>query len=517
MELRNIREVIEDYDRAKFESMSSEYGVSLEDYTDIETYFDSTDSYAPLSNDHGQVACSEYIEFVSSTVFCPDGSWMGYQKDKASAQDLIDIKKLLMIANNHIRSSNFYTEITKLVKHGVFYNKGLIDTSWQNGLTFKSIKGNEIVCSKHTEPGCMRAYATKWLSKEEVILGFQSPYLDSTYSVEKMKANQLAERVQVVIGIVPANEIFFNKPNKRYSHKKVYILLDGAEQVEIMRDEPKENYLFKSFPVMSYSPHLSKPLAYSALASAVKLDMYEDLITRQARKILNPTTGMPESIIRNGSYDMDEGGIIPILQPHNLPVPIESKQQINVSFEDIRRLEAKIDRIFKIPLIERVGLTNLSQFEAAGNILAAFKAISPSAADLITRVPSVLLKRVDTLLSKHDREYRYLSKKLKGSLDMGGLQLNIKKMEKAVALGRIAQGLAPYLQAYPESKVVINGDHAVSGLVDSWNQQDILSTEEEVRTEREQIQQTEEQMMGTEQDLAQAQIQKLQNEGGQNV
>lgn len=507
MELVDPKIVLDDYSKV----LSSSDNIVEHYSNDIKAYFGGMTERVPLSNNHGHVACSEYVEFVSSMIFCPDGSWLGYEtpsEDNDAAKKKQEMLQKVVTALSH---SNFYSQMTKLITSGVLRNKGLIDIQWDKGLQFNSLEGEDIICSTHSEPSCQRAYAGVWMTKEEVVLSFDY----DEYDIKK--ADQMNEMVKVITCIIPTSKMFFTKENRTYSHKKVYLLQDGGKLVELKKPGKKKDFLFKTFPIMSYSPHMEQPLAYLALVSAVKLEMYEDLMGEQARKTLNPPMYVPQEILTNGPFDLGEKGIVPAPTGTGIiPTPIETKLQMQLTMQDIQRHEAKIDRVFKIPLIERLKVTNVTQFEYAGNLLAAFKAISPAAADLLIRIPSILLSRVHSLLKQHDKEYGILAGEIGGELDMGGLSMNLKKLETATSLGRIAQGIAPYLQAYPEDKGSISGGRAIQSFVEAWGQSHILSSEEEQQAEMETIEQQQDTQQQEQSALNAAQTQNLLQQGAQN-
>ena len=186
---------------------------------------------------------------------------------------------------------------------------------------------------------------------------------------------------------------------------------------------------------------------------------------------------------------------------------------MNITYEDVRRHEAKIDRIFSIELINRMKVTNVSQYEAAGNALAAITAIVPAATDLVTGAVHILLKRVHMLLRSKNKAYKALDNELKGNLITEGLTVRMNKLKQAHNLGRVAQGIAPFLQAFPEDKMTISGKRALAQLVSSWDQESVLSTEQEIKVQQEKNEQAQQAKQGQEADLNAAQVNKLQGRG----
>ena len=137
----------------KLKNISEDYNhvlkkdITNHDTFDISTYFDTDSSYfVPLACNHGQIASGEYINFVSSLIFCPDGSWVDYKVSKKTSENLQKRAELIHIAKTEFEQSNFYKVITKLISSGVYYEKGLMDVGWNKGLDFQDFSGKKYTC-----------------------------------------------------------------------------------------------------------------------------------------------------------------------------------------------------------------------------------------------------------------------------------------------------------------------------------------------------------------------------------
>ena len=346
------------------------------------------------------------------------------------------------------------------------------------------------------------------MTLEEILTNYEGVEVEE---IDALTPEKLQDSYQVLTAIVPTISSFFEKVDSRFTHKKVHILKDYQQEFTLIKKVgvPEANY--KSFPLMAYNPGIS--LARLALASAVKANIYESQIGEAGELHNKPPIGVDERIIKNGRFDAGPSGIIPVPRGAQMPQAIQTLGNMNITYEDVRRHEAKIDRVFSIELINRMKVTNVSQYEAAGNALAAIKAIVPAATDLVSGAVHVLLKRVHMLLRSKNKEYRVLDNELKGSLITEGLTVQVNKLKRAHNLGRIAQGIAPFLQAFPEEKITVNGKKAIAGLISAWDEEGILSTEKEIQVQQEQNQKAQEAKQGQEADLNAAQVNKLQGQG----
>lgn len=471
----------------------------------IRYYFDDCVDAEYLANNHGAVAASEYVEFVSSQLFSPDGAWIGFKTESKDQDSRVKIHSLLSYLSEKLAESNLYNELTRLIKEGVLYNKGLIQTSYNKGLQFQTMRDKNLVVSMSSEENNKRAYAEKWVPVIDLISSYDGKALDK-YKDEK-KAMDLSTHVELLTCIVPLNDWLFDKTDKTYRYKKIYLLNDSEGYSELTRkNEKPQDSLYKTFPIMTYLPHYSESLADKARPMAVRLNEYEQLIGQLARRILKPAMMIDRETFLNNTYDLGEAGLVPIDSHNRAPAPIESSQRSTLTGNEILRLEAKIDRIFKIPLIERVKISNLSQFEAAVNEYNALRAIMPCASDLITRIPLALLRRVHSLLMQNDKTYKKMASAIEGELTMVGLTGRMEKLKKAMGVGRLYQGATPAIQTDPSAAMTIKAEQVITLLADSWDVTEVLATEEEVEQEREALQEEQQRKQQQEASLVNADV-----------
>ena len=99
MKLSDIKMIHDDYKRVRQQVDSDKSDVDH----DVANYFDPKQQYLnPLANNHGQLALSEYVEFVYGELFCSE--WVAAQGNPESEKSL---KKLEAEMKKHITMSNF--------------------------------------------------------------------------------------------------------------------------------------------------------------------------------------------------------------------------------------------------------------------------------------------------------------------------------------------------------------------------------------------------------------------------
>ena len=460
---------------------------------DIETYFEESDNeYSPvLANNHGVMAANEYIEFITGETFSSDGSWIGFIPTENKPETAKNIQKLLKYSAQKFAESNFYGEIARLIKEGVLYNQGLMSTDWSNNISFKTVTNSNLCISKDADEQNKRAYTKSWVSGLDLLTNYESDHqIFSTIERESQQPESmtLTTMFKLIEGIIPVNKYFFDKPKSKFKFIKVYLLESNGQLIELKR-KGQEEAGYTVFPIMTYLPHCTKSMAQIALSKAVRVNDYEMLLGESARKILKPTYALSDKTYQSGAYNFDEGGVVLLGLQDRTPEAVESKHSSPMTERQIERLEQGIDRIFKREIILRARMTNLSQFEAALNKLNAFRAIQPYAADLVTRVPTSLLRRFDTLMRQNDKEYKKLRDAVDGSFTMIGLTGEMEKLKKAAGIGRLYQGAAPAVQVDPAAAQMINGDKVVTTLASSWDVAEVLEKEEDIAQERQQQQQ----------------------------
>ena len=516
MKVKSLYAISEDFKKA-----TMDWNDGLYDSYSIQHYFDNAHGQIPLANPYGSIACNEYIEFVSSALFPCDGSWVGLDfKGKSTEQRTAGVKLLSMLSKK-LAETNFYNEITKLVKDGTLYNKGLIETAYKHGaLSFTCVSNKEIVVSTDTDENYRRLYWTKSNSILEIMDEFTNTgdtRLNTLRKTLKESPDLGVEPKDIVTAILPCTEDFFDKPKKTFRFKRVYFLHEGNGLEQIFKKDAKDEGGYKTFPFMVYLPHLRSSLASLALPYCMSINNYEELTIDLNRRILNPPIVVGYEQFTSNTINLSENGITPAAVNERTPQPIESSQRPTIGREDIIQLQQLVDKVFKLPLIQRTKITNVSQFEAATNELTALKAIQPATADLVTRITLNLLTRVHSLLKQENKDYRLLALECGSDPEMVGVSGKMQRLELAASIGRFMQGATPVIQADPSALHKIDTDKTLEELAGAWKLSDIIKSDEEVKAERQQMQQQMQQQKAVDQQNVQADTNLKQGQAEQTI
>ena len=452
---------------------------------EVEKYFDDMSEYytAPLANNYAAVEAANYTEFIHSQIFPADGSWIQF-KANSDDNDEAASDKLVAYLRTALSMSGFYSESAKMIKEGVLYNRGFLTTGYSNGLKFRCMKDESMCVSKDSDASNMRAYIKHVCDENGLISEFGRDVYETLVGMGLVFPGNRYHEYTIITAVLPSDSIFFKQKPKK---AKQYVAIRFVEGNGELTQVPTEAENFETFPLVRHMPVTKSSLASMALASAVKLNEYEQILSKASRRAVNPTMGVHTTVLAEGNFRLDENGTVPIQADAQMPRPIESTRDIAITYEHIRRLESYINRIFKRELIERAGVTNVSQFENAENNINVLRAIRPSIGDLESIVSTHVLGRVHALLKQHDSKYKSLSNKVDGDIMFCGIQAKIERLRKPVAVARVMQALAPAIQAKPDSAQLLDEDNIFRAVAKGYNCSEFIKSEEEVDQERKEI------------------------------
>lgn len=499
----NIQRIVDDFNYTTNQTQTDNYS----QFYDIETYFgNNTSSYTTLANNHGAVAAKEYINYVTDLYFPVDGSWIGVNtksKDPEIQQKALEALKYL---NKSLIDAKFYREITKFARSGVLHNKGIIETSYANCLTFTNIDPDEIFISKESHDGARRAYSVVWKTAEEIMEEFDGE-LPSELRSRDLRPEERHMHYKVIVCTLPISKHFGIKSRKRYKYLKMY-LCESEFGVTELTHKKEDGMGYYSFPLSQFLGYCEDSLAALSLPVAVRLNNYEQLIGSKGRQQIRPPHAVGlQTYKNNNNISFEEDAVVPIFPGEIVPTPIATTGAFNITDRDIIRLEQKIDRNFMIPLIQRLQVTNVSQFEAALNEIGAIKAIAPNCSDL-SNVAVEVVQRSHDLLMKNDKKYKQMSKGLEMEFMFAGLAGKLNKLKKAVGIARTVQAVAPLFQIDPTLRDIVHGEQTFINAVDCYDVPFMAKSEDEVEQARQQREQQVQQQEQMEQATASADVQQ---------
>ena len=505
-----IERIIEDFKLVQTNWM----GKQTRESDTIAAYFgdsDNIDMYYSIADTYAEVALDEYTDFVTNVFFPLDGSWIGVEVDDPKKEDIENAKRFRSIINKELTDRRFYTYINDMIRKGACYRTSLLEIDDINGLNFNIIENDDIYVSFEKGEGGKRAYARSPKTILEIIEGFDGDIikeLQEEYMSEgEVKQDQLMAYRDIIVCVIPESK-FFGTEGKmgNYKYRLVYLLeVDGAfYEVENKKQKGKGWY---TFPFLNYSYRGRRSLAEKALPYALNANRYEMQRSERGELENRPPMAVDKRTLMENQFDFGAGGLTGISRDEVVPSTLQVQGQTSIVRDDIQDAHRVIDRVFKVPLIQRTELTAVSNFEASEIMLKAIESTALNCYDIINVANDALKRSCDIIIKYAGNEVdKDLLKSFKEKMVAVGLLTKLEKLKAVKGFGRFMQTAAPYIQAKPSSAQIISGDGTLINLAYAMDLPQVLATEEQVNKEREEAAQRQQQEMGMKQDESGAKL-----------
>ena len=475
----NVQKVLDDYRAVEKDNQIYTVGAQR---SEIKKFFDSTydPSDSPLANPVGRYSLTKLADFMCSTLFPLDGSWIQYKpSEKYNAQQETMAIAAREKLNESLLKTNFYLEINKSVRNALLFNRAKIETTYTNGLSFRCVDDENLLVSENIDENNKRAYSEIEYTLLDLINTFDD--VPDHLHDRLRKAGETTARITVLNCLLPSNGNYFDVPSK-YKYTNVYILKE--EQVEIKKKEEGIKGS-NTFPIMIYRTRSHSSLAQEAMPLAVIIEHYEQLHLQQAELSMNSPIAIDADTIRTNNFNLRAGGIVPIANHLTRePSPIRVTQDYKPNDAIIQKKQLELQQLFMIDMIQQSQVTNVQSFEYHQNMVKLLQAIQPLVLDLTTRATHSLLNRVHSLLKDNDAEYGAITREFDGYLYASGIGLQMAKSQKMANMARFAQTATPFIQAKPAAAQKLNEDITMSCIAIAAGVPEILRPQEEVDKER---------------------------------
>ena len=464
----------------------------------------SAESAIELANNMGEVYLQDLSDFISAKMFPCSGDWINFAELPAYDQGQQEImKKVKDGLNRHLLDSNFYESVNKLVTQGLIYNEGIISAEFTNGLSFVVYDVDKVHMSMENDVYLRRAYVEEFMS----LLALNNKYEVNAEALIELKGHDgsMYKDYKVVHAILPVIKEFVDVSmiDKRYKFIKVPFLVLNGEFTELKAKHGDVMAGFTSFPVMQYRCSGEISLARKAVSSANMANLYEQVYYDRAKQVLYPPIAIGVDTIMRGDYDLRSSGIVPLENNEREPNPIQTTLNMDVSEKTIVMKERKLREIFKVDLIERANITNISQFEYNQNQYNMLSSIQPLVADLTSRVVVALLERTHKLLLQNDSEYKKQARGLEKEFHFDHLAKQMERSRKLASVGRVLQAISPVANFDPQSFTNVNTDKLLREAFAAAGLSQVMRSEAEVRQMKAQMMEQQQQQQQAEQEAEQ--------------
>ena len=502
MKIKSVDLLLKDYEQQRLsndDEYSTYYSVHKHFYpSDSDTY---NNVYTlDVANKTGQTSFNALVEFIASTMFPDDGSWISFSlaSSRPTPQELQLKHEIEKDMSKKIDQSNFYSEVVKNVADGIAFKKGFMDTQYSHGIHFVPSMGKDLVCSKAKGP-VARAYAMGMLTAAELIDGYDGL---PEHIANVTDAKELNREYKVLVALIPNSKIFLSETQQSDNKfVKVHILMTEATQIHQNTGVKLPGY--KSWPILEYRPYTKASLCEEALSYCLYADYYQKMDRDHSELVVYPSMAVDERNVREGTANFRSGGTVPVNQGSVLPQAIQSLTGGDITnTQKILSLESKIRHIFKVDIIEGLLTQGLNVFEYHSFRAKVLKAVKPTIGSLNKSYIAGLLSRVHNLCLQYDKEYGKKYKTLVGDFSPSNLDDVIAKSEYVSKLGQIVQISAGGIQHMPGLGGAFSDTQLGVLLAEALNVQGALKSPEEIEEEQEAAAQQEQQAQAQETEKA---------------
>ena len=460
---------------------------------EIQRFFDPTDDQSrnDLANSSGAIYLAELADFMTSSLYPADGSWLEAQiHPQAPVEIMQPLMGVTELMRMELSKSNFYGKMNQLITNGLLYNKGLVSVEYSGGLNFCVYEPKNTWMSENTDEWASRTYSTKKVKSSDL----ENLYKNAPEVAKDELDVAIDKEYEIIYCIVPNKPLWTEGLKVSPEHKfvRLELLKDMSTPDVVTVLEPKtgmSNSGYSQPPMLQFRTGHKQSLCKRALPDAVIVNRYEQAMLERSEMANFPPMASPASLEGRGTFDLKPGDVVPLKPNEQPPTPIVTTLDLNISEHTIARKEARLREIFKVDLVRQAMMTGVSQYEHHAMKYSALKAIQPLACLLTGRTTEALLSRVHRLLMENNKMYADLltqvPAEMQGSFYFDNLARMMQKSNRLANLGRAAQAIQAYGSFDPQAIQVVSAEGAITqALIDS-DLPHLVKPQQEVQAERE--------------------------------
>ena len=479
----------------------------------LEEYFDRRGSFnTPLANSAGERYLQELADYMTCALLPIDGSWIQLQKigDEAEQKQTQKQEEMLKYLRATLAKSNFYLKMKEVITQGLIYNLGVASVDYTGGLTFDVCDETETWVTDEIDEYSNRSYCRKRMSLSSVFALYAEDSIPEHIrdEYEDCKKTGMDRDITVITALLPNTEPYV-KPSGKYK----FIQVDFIEESTLfeLKNKTGNTVGFTHFPLCRFKAEGKYSLANRALSDAMMVNKYEQMMYDQGELVTYPPMGVPKEVLASGSYDLGPRGTTPLDSRGQAPAPIATTATLNISEATIAKREQALREIFKIDLITRAKIVNVSQAEYHQNQYNIMKSIQPLASTLVYRTITALSARMHKLLLDNDPKYKKLASEAEqlklDNVSFDHLGALMKKAQFMSNVGRLGQAAQFYAQLDPEAGATIDSARVLREAATTLGIPQILKSDSEVQAEQQ----------AKADALQEQQAMEAANQGGANV
>ena len=380
-----------------------------------------TDDAPPQPTSIPEVACNEFVEYVTQRFFPTDGSWINLEdKDEGSLE-------ALNLLRRRISESNFYSKMAGFIKNGTLFNTALITCDYG---------GNELNFVNYD----VFRDSVRVIDQDAIKRGYMQAERHVTAIKEIYKTdgmNLLNEgTINIYLLYFPIIDRYISggkpSPNDRFFAIEVY----GNKILE-----RKDNTIatFPTFPIHAFRPSNVRSMGQEALGQAIELKTFSYALRQRVKYANDPSFVYPETYF-NRLRDQKKDPEVLLKERLNVPIPagfdansikaVKLENEIPIDMQYIQLLSHNIFHIFKAELITRAKLVGLTTAEEAQREIGINNELAPLMGHVVANTAKNLIGRAVTLLKNNDAAFQKAVGKRKLKIFTDIYLKNVSKYEK---------------------------------------------------------------------------------------
>ena len=223
-----------------------------------------------------EVACNEFVEYVTQRFFPADGSWINIKDKDESALNALEVLR------RRISESNFYSQMAGFLKNGVLFNNALITCDYG---------GNELhFINYDIFHNDVRVIDTDTIKRGYVQIERNLTALREEYDMEELNVHGVG-KISTYLMYFPIIDRYIKgskaNPNDRFFSIEVY-------NDKILRRKDDIIPTFPTFPIHPFRPTNVRSMGQEALGPAIALKNISLELHWRVKYVNDPSIRLPQ-------------------------------------------------------------------------------------------------------------------------------------------------------------------------------------------------------------------------------
>ena len=419
-----------------------------------------------------EVACNEFVEYVTQRFFPTDGSWINIEdKDEDALESLNLLRK-------RISESNFYSKMAGFIKNGTLFNTALITCDYG---------GNELNFVNYDifrDP--VRVIDHGAIKRGFIQTERQVSELREIYNTEGI--NLLTEgSINTYLMYFPIIDRYITGDKPELNDRFFSIEVCGNN---ILKRKDGVIPTFPTFPIHAFRPSNVRSMGHEALGEAIELKTFSYALRQRVKYANDPSFAFPDTYFNRYRDVLKKDPNNILKEKDNIPIPagfdansikaIKLENEIPVDMQYIQLLSHNIFHIFKAELITRAKLVGLTTAEEAQREIGINNELAPLMGHVVANTAKNLIGRAISLLQNNDAEFQKTVGKRRLKIFTDIYLKNVSKYEKINKMIRFLEAVGAVGSINPADAQAFKGREYLEMLAKELEIPGVLGKQDEV-------------------------------------